>query len=408
MRTGLIGTIAIVVFIFASFAVVQAQMSFPVIGRLPDGRYLCGTPRGNMPCDMAMQIFRPSPMPPVPPPPPPPLPTQYPAPPLPPPVQAFDPGSSIEQYAQRCAQMSQGYLQNFEFCTGDMVILNHSQQEILDCATGSRDQMAFAQCAAQASGIRLTRDESTLAKCAWSSDGNEDAFTTCAASIVGTNLTPEQQQVVKCAADNNDVSSFATCSAESLIGPHLSRDQRIAVECAADSGADVEQFAVCAGTKYLNIGLNLNPEQQIAVECVVTTGGQPYAAAGCIATALTARELEKCFTEGIGGHGCFGDTNDLVGRRGFVMRTLDQIAGGSNSVVRNPQQILGGPNSVFNNPGQLTGGPNSIINRPLGGSNSVFNNPAQLTGGSNSMINNPGQILGGKNSVVNRVIHFKF
>ena len=127
--------------------------------------------------------------------------------------------------------------------------------------------------------------------------------------------------------------------------------------------------------------LKLNPEQQIAVQCVVSTGGQPYAAAACIATRLTARELTKCFTEGIGGHGCFGNTNDLIGMNGWTARTLAQISGGPISVINNPAQIWGGSNSFMRNPAQVFGGDNSFVQNPgqiFGRNNSVFHNPSQL------------------------------
>jgi hypothetical protein len=138
-------------------------------------------------------------------------------------------------------------------------------------------------------------------------------------------------------------------------------------------------MASCAGANMFN--LQVNPEQQIAIQCVVSTGGQPYAAAGCIASRLTARELTKCLTDGIGGRGCFGDTNDLVGRNGWVRRTMGQVAGGPNSVVNNPDQIWGGDNSFVRNPGQILGGSNSFARNPSqfwGGNNSIFNNPQQL------------------------------
>jgi len=172
---------------------------------------------------------------------------------------------------------------------------------------------------------------------------------------------------------------FAGCAANRLLGGNLSKEQQIALRCAVESGADVAQFGGCAAANMFS--LQLNPEQQIAVQCVVGTGGQPYAAAGCIASRLTLRELTKCLSDGIGGSGCFGDSNDLVGRNGFVGRTLGQIAGGPNSVFNKPDQIWGGDNSFVRNPGQIWGGPNSFVRNPgkiFGGPNSVFNNPGQL------------------------------
>jgi hypothetical protein len=158
--------------------------------------------------------------------------------------------------------------------------------------------------------------------------------------------------MLKCATDN-DVNSgeFAICASRALFGNRLSREANAAIDCAVQSQGDYQQFGACAANKFLN--LNLNPEQQIAVQCVISSGGQPYVAAGCAASRLTARELSKCFERGIGGDGCFGDNNDLVGRNGFVVRNIAALAGGPNSVIRDPGQVLGGPNSVFNNPRQI-------------------------------------------------------
>jgi hypothetical protein len=86
-------------------------------------------------------------------------------------------------------------------------------------------------------------------------------------------------------------------------------------------------------------------------------------------------------TDGVGGKGCFGDSNDLVGKNGWVRKTMGQIAGGPNSLINNPDQIWGGDNSFVRNPGQIFGGDNSFVRNPgqiFGGSNSVFNKPSQL------------------------------
>src|SRR5690606_12398097 len=150
----------------------------------------------------------------------------------------------------------------------------------------------------------------------------------CAGSgILGRQLTPDQQAVLKCAADTRgDLDQFAGCSGSRLFGGHLSKEQQVALQCAAESRGDATTMAACAGANMFN--LQLNPEQQIVVQCVVSTGGQPHAAAGCIASRLTLRELTKCLTDGIGGKGCFGESNDLIGRNGWVARTMGQIVGG--------------------------------------------------------------------------------
>ncbi len=290
--------------------------------------------------------------------------------------------SGAQQLAWQCAQQSGWSVDAFAYCAGQNVILPQNEQAILDCAVSSRTTPDFAECAAPLVGIRLNEDQQIIADCAMQSEGDKSDFASCAGSVlVGRQLTPDQIAVLSCAEDaNGDASDFATCSASQIIGPRLSREQRIAIQCAAESQGDSAMFATCAGANMFN--LSLNPEQQIAVQCVVSTGGQPYAAAGCMATRLTARELTKCFVQGFGGsQGCFGDNNDLVGRNGWTARTMGQIAGGPNSVIRNPDQIWGGNNSFVRNPGQIWGGNNSFVRNPSqfwGGNNSVFNNPSQL------------------------------
>lgn len=279
-----------------------------------------------------------------------------------------------------CASNAGTDVSSFADCASGH-FLSGSQKAVLDCAVSADDAAAFATCAAPNVGIKMSDDQRVLARCAVDSKGDGQDFATCAgAAFLGKSLGPKEQAVLGCAASSGgDTSTFAACSATNIFGDKLSPEQQVAVKCAAQSQGDATGFATCAGANMFN--LQLNPEQQIAVQCVVSTGGQPYAAAGCIGSRLTIRELTKCLTEGVGGHGCFGDNNDLVGRNGWVMRTMGQVAGGPHSIINDPNQIWGGDNSFVRNPGQIFGGSNSFVRNPSqvwGGPNSVFNNPSQL------------------------------
>ncbi|AIV53553.1 hypothetical protein Y603_4983 [Burkholderia pseudomallei MSHR1153] len=279
-----------------------------------------------------------------------------------------------------CAQSANGQSVTFASCASRR-LLSESQRAILDCAVSAQDATSFSLCASPNVGVKLSDDQRVVAQCAMRTKGDPDAFAQCAGSaFLGKNLGPKEQAVLGCAASaSGDMTKFASCSAGPLLGNNLSREQQVAIQCAAESHGDAGGWAACAGANMFN--LQLNPEQQIAVQCVVQTGGQPYAAAGCMASRLTMRELSKCLTDGVGGDGCFGDSNDLVGRNGWVARTMGQITGGPNSVISNPNQIWGGDNSFVRNPGQIFGGDNSFVRNPgqiFGGSNSVFHNPGQL------------------------------
>jgi hypothetical protein len=300
-------------------------------------------------------------------------------------------GVSLTDYQltmTRCAVDASGDTSDFADCASKKLLegrLTDDERFMLNCAkSASQNERQFRNCVARRlSSGRLSDDEQTLVNCALDSSGDKDDFTECAGDkVIGQTLTPDQRALVRCARDG-DAEDFAVCAGERLVGDSLPDDQRQVVELAARCAAqstDGAQFAACAGANLFN--LSLNPEQQIGVECIVQSGGQPYAAAGCIATRLTEREIEKCLSGQVGGaDGCFGDNNDLVGKKGWVSRTMGQIAGGPNSVINNPGQIWGGNNSFLRNPGQIWGGNNSFVRNPSqfwGGNNSVFNNPSQL------------------------------
>jgi hypothetical protein len=283
----------------------------------------------------------------------------------------------------RCARSSKDAAE-FTSCSAKHLVgprLTDQQRVAISCAAKYKDDYkAVAACAGANLG-GLSGNQRIVVACAMNSKGETSDFLTCAGSqFINKSLTPDERAVLDCARQSNDTASFASCSAMHFVGPRLSREQQIAVMCTVENKGDYAGTATCAGTNLFN--LNLNPEQQIAVQCVVSTGGQPYAAAGCIGTRLTARELTKCFTDGVGGsHGCFGDNNDLFGKNGWTGRTLGDIAGGPHSVFHHPDQIWGGDNSFVRNPGQIWGGSNSFVRNPStfwGGNNSVFNNPRQL------------------------------
>ncbi len=299
-----------------------------------------------------------------------------------------------EQAILACAADG-GTLEEFADCAAPSV-LKREQAEVLKCAVDSNSVRDFATCAAPSVGIKMSEDQRVLVNCAAKSDGDRAGFLGCAgAAFLGRNLGPKEQAVLACASQSSgDTGDFASCAASGLLGDDLSKEQKIAITCAAQSQGDPPGMATCAGANM--IGMQLNPEQQIAVQCVVSTGGQPYAAAGCMASRLTARELTKCFSDGVGGRGCFGDSNDLVGKDGWLRKTIGGIAGGPNSVFNNPNQLWGGPNSFVRNPDQIWGGDNSFVRNPgqiFGGDNSFVRNPGQIFGGSNSVFNNPSQLL---------------
>lgn len=105
--------------------------------------------------------------------------------------------------------------------------------------------------------------------------------------------------------------------------------------------------------------IGFNHEHQVAVECV-TQFGVTHAGAACVTARLTADELNKCFTHGVGGRGCFGDNNTLVAMVRHRMEGAARESGVANQVIRattdisvkdiEEHGIFGGNNSFFNCP----------------------------------------------------------
>lgn len=67
-------------------------------------------------------------------------------------------------------------------------------------------------------------------------------------------------------------------------------------------------------------------------------------------TQLTLNELEKCFTQGIGGSGCFGNNNEAVKFVRNAWKDVTQGPGPSNdlvgsdgALVRTARNVIAGP-----------------------------------------------------------------
>jgi hypothetical protein len=133
------------------------------------------------------------------------------------------------------------------------------------------------------------------------------------------------QKVAQCSrsSQSNDDSEIALCVGNAFLGDR----ERYYLGCIQSNKNDYAGIAVCA------LAPQLNPEQQIALSCAITTGAHPYPFATCTGGRLTAREIEKCWQNGIGtDQGCFGPNNEL---RKFSQQLDDQArrAFGDQSVA---------------------------------------------------------------------------
>jgi hypothetical protein len=197
--------------------------------------------------------------------------------------------------------------------------------------------------------------------CMQESGGDKDAFANC---MIPKMLTPAQSRAYQCVQESSgDNVEIASCLARQVVGENEARALSQATDCYKHYGNDFQKYPLCmAGQNFdpktaatINCmsdqakqgqlsawsvagcaagnQLQMNPEMAIAVQCAMTTGGQPYAFAGCTAGQITTRELEKCFTDGIGGKGCFGENNDIIKALRAFGLNAENLTNGNGAVV---------------------------------------------------------------------------
>ena len=207
----------------------------------------------------------------------------------------------------------------------------------------------------------LLASPQTAQGCMTRSGGNQKTFGDC---MIRSMVGPREEAVYECAKSSPNKEEMAFCTVGALGGENERRAAAQVKKCYDQFGGNVEQYPLCMAEQNVDqntqrlIGcvqqqaqsgdvtvmgtaacyglnsLNLNPELQIAVECAVSTGGEPMSFAGCTGGRLTERELTKCFTDGIGGNGCFGPNNEIVKALRGVGIKLDDAFGPNNDIVK--------------------------------------------------------------------------
>ncbi|WP_156647753.1 DUF1036 domain-containing protein [Methylobacterium sp. Leaf87] len=146
-------------------------------------------------------------------------------------------------------------------------------------------------------------------------------------------LNSDQNHIYSCVASNlNDFTKAGICAASR----YLNADQQKILSCVFNNKGDYLRMGVCAAANHLT------KEQQTFITCAVKTNAQPHAFAVCVGTKLTLDELDKCFTEGIGGHGCFGPNNSAVQFISNAWKDVTKGPGSGNEAVKIREQLLGG------------------------------------------------------------------
>jgi uncharacterized membrane protein len=244
------------------------------------------------------------------------------------------------------------------------------QRQILDCVENTQSNAALAICASKG---YLSDDAAKAAKCAQEyanrklprelmnclADGalseenarllrcatNEQTLSAALICAGSNGLTGDQRRMVRCVSDNKgDYAAAGVC----LVGNKLSPEEQKLAQCVLSNRGSYIQMGVCAA------GDSLTPEQQAFLECAIQSGGQPYVYAGCVGTRLTLNELDKCFTSGIGGNGCFGRNNFIIENYTNAWKDVTKGPGPNNDLVGQDGALITAARNAWND---VTEGP---------------------------------------------------
>lgn len=144
---------------------------------------------------------------------------------------------------------------------------------------------------------------------------------------------------------DRDYEKIPLCMAEAQFDPKAAAAMECISRKAKSGQTTAWTIAGCAAGSYLK----MNAESTVALECAMATKGQPHAFVVCAGGRLTADELTKCFTVGIGGAGCFGDGNTIVKGLRDLGLDLRNITNANGAVVNAWNTAI---NDIQNGPGQ--------------------------------------------------------
>ncbi|MGK0272109.1 MAG: hypothetical protein ACI88H_002775 [Cocleimonas sp.] len=225
-----------------------------------------------------------------------------------------------------------------------------TEQGARNCANGSYahngsiDREKFGDCMVNE---MLGTKERALYNCAKKSNDDNTKLALCSLSALGgKNEKAAVSQIGSCYASHQDnYDMYPLCMAQQ----NMNEDAAILLSCVEKQSQQGDVTFYGTAACYGGSVIDLTPEQQIALECAAGTGGEPYSFATCAGGRLTARELSKCFTHGIGGQGCFGPNNDIVKALRGIGIDISREFGPNNTIVKNWNNAV---NDIKNGPGK--------------------------------------------------------
>lgn len=206
------------------------------------------------------------------------------------------------------------------------------------------DQQKFGDCMVS---NMMGSKENEIYNCVKNARTTDEQALCMVGAMGGENERKISQTLLRCYQEfGNDYTKYTLCLAGNVSDPDLQRLLSCVKNQASVGQVSFMNTAMCYGASKLN----LNTEAQIVAQCAVASGGQPYVFAGCAGGQLTAMELNKCLTNGIGGsNGCFGPNNTIMQGLNSVGNALQGEFGPNNDLVRTWNTTM---NDIRVGPGQ--------------------------------------------------------
>lgn len=210
------------------------------------------------------------------------------------------------------------------------------------CLQSGGDPARFVDCLAPK---MFTKPQAEAYECARTSQDQLGMATCLAGTMVGAAERTAINQVSDCYRKlGKDWDKYTLCMANG----QFSQETAAAMDCVKQQSEAPTASAWAVAGCIAGNALSLNAELTVAVECAMTSQGEPMTFAGCTGGRLTVRELEKCFTHGVGGNGCFGPNNEIVKGLRAVGVDMEKILGPNGFAVQTWNNAV---NDVQHGPG---------------------------------------------------------
>lgn len=260
-------------------------------------------------------------------------------PPRPLPPSAFstiDLGLGVTDVPTSSAQLPKGLMPEGEHFLPPLVPNAELAKRCMDVSGGRED--AFLDCvAADALGQR----ERASYRCLRAATNDDERALCLLRENMGQQERKYLAQAEKCYQQyGQNWGQYPLCMAADQFDERTSRGIQCLQQNAQTGSINYWGMAAC----YFGPQMGLNQEATVAMECAMASKGQPKLFLICTGGRLAVAELDRCFTNGVGGDdGCFGKNNVFTKHINDVANEIAQHFGEGSLYAKTWRDLTKGP-----------------------------------------------------------------